>query len=131
MSQERHDYQAADGLFNLILVVDPKNQAAIEGKRQNHEMLEAQAGTVPSPDQIAKIPAFRTNDIRIQTMVQDGKFLFEAGKLDEAEDKLQQAYKEDPSNVAAYSYLQMIRQKRMANAGRNSDLARQRKLGGG
>ena len=68
------------------------------------------------------MPSFRTNEIRIATLVQDGKLLYEAGKVDEAEDKLNQAYQEDPSNVAAYQYLQAIRQKRMADAARQGEL---------
>ena len=50
---------------------------------------------------LASIPTFRTNDARINTLVQDGKDLFEAGKFDDAEKKLRQAYTEDPANVAA------------------------------
>ena len=49
--------------------------------------------------------------------------------MDEAEEKLKQAYAEDPSNVAAYQYLQAIRQKKIADASRQGELARQRKSG--
>ncbi|HZQ46762.1 MAG TPA: hypothetical protein VFC07_07125, partial [Verrucomicrobiae bacterium] len=106
-----------------VLIIDPKNQAALDCKRENERLLAAQAGTIPSEKELARLPAFRANETRIATLVQDGKFLFEAGKLDEAEAKLTQAYQEDPSNVAAYQYLQMIKQRRMADASRRAGLA--------
>ena len=118
-----------------ILLIDPKNPAALDFRRENERLLAAQAGTIPSDVSIERIPSFRTNEIRIATMVQDGKLLYEAGKLDEAEAKLTKAYKEDPSSVAAYQYLQMIQQKRMADAYRqrgteaNKDILRWRRNG--
>ena len=82
--QKHQDYKGAEERFNRILVVDPSNQAALAARRDNERMLEAQAGTIPSPDLIASIPTIHTNEIRIATLVRDGKFLYEAGKLDEA-----------------------------------------------
>ena len=120
--QKHADYKGAEERFNRILVIDPANQAAMIARRDNERMLEAQAGTIPSQEMIESIPAIRTNEIRIATMVRDGKFLYEAGKLDEAEAKLEQAYAEDPSNVAAYQYLQLIKQRRMADASREGEL---------
>src|SRR4029077_19563181 len=105
----------ARDFVTYVLVIDPKNQAALEFRRDNERLLAAQAGTIPSERELARIPGFRTNEIRIATMVQDGKLLYEAGKLDEAEAKLTAAYEEDPSSVAAYQYLRMIQQKRMAD----------------
>jgi type II secretory pathway component GspD/PulD (secretin)/tetratricopeptide (TPR) repeat protein len=120
--QRHQDYKAAEERVNRVLVVDPQNRVALEFKRQNRQLLEAQAGTIPSQELIERLPSFRTNEIEIATMVQDGKLLFEAGKIDEAEDKLNQAYLQDPSNVAAYQYLQLIRQHRMADAARAGEL---------
>jgi hypothetical protein len=45
-------------------------------------------------------------------LVQDGKLLFEAGKLDQAETKLRQAIKEEPRNQAAYYYLNLVNETR-------------------
>ena len=49
-------------------------------------------------------------------LVQDGRLLFEMGKLDEAEKKLKQAIKIDPQNQAAYYYLNLIREARYKSA---------------
>ena len=121
-AQKRNDYKTAREYVVHILVIDPKNQVALDFKRDNERLLAAQAGTIPSEAVMAQIPAFRTNEIRVATMVQDGKLLYEAGKLNEAEAKLTLAYQEDPSNVAAYQYLQMIKDKRMADANRRAEL---------
>ena len=45
---------------------------------------------------------------RVQTsqLVQDGKVLYQLGKLDEADSKMQEALNQDPSNQAALYYHQ-------------------------
>lgn len=120
--QAEHRYDKADEQFARILVVDPTNRAAVDARRENQRLLDAQAGTIPSQPLIEQIPTWRTNEIRVATMVQDGKLLYEAGKLDEAEETLRRAYAEDPSNVAAYHYLQAILQKRHADSSRQTEL---------
>lgn len=121
-SQEHKDYNKAEELYARILVVDPGNPAAMAARRENKKLLDLQAGTIPSQALIEKIPAWHTNEVRVATMVQDGKLLYEAGKLDEAEAKLSEAYQLDPSSVAAHQYLELIREKRMADANRRSGL---------
>ena len=49
-------------------------------------------------------------------LVQDGKLLYEMGKLDEAEAKLNLARKEDPENDAAYYYLDLVSEARYRTA---------------
>ncbi|HZV34770.1 MAG TPA: von Willebrand factor type A domain-containing protein [Verrucomicrobiae bacterium] len=57
-------------------------------------------------------PTTRGGLVSNEALFQDGKLLFEAGRLDEAEAKLNEAYKENPSNVSAYQYLQAIQQEK-------------------
>ncbi len=121
-AQLRKAYKDADDRFGQILVVDPGNQEALARKRENQRLIDLQAGTVPSPEVIAQTPVWHSNEVRVATMVQDGKLLYEAGKLDDAEAKLSQAYKEDPQNAAAHQYLEMIAEKRSADALRRVDL---------
>jgi Mg-chelatase subunit ChlD len=45
-------------------------------------------------------------------LVQDGKLLYEAGRVDESKAKLQDALKKDPNNEAAYYYLNLDQQAR-------------------
>jgi len=49
-------------------------------------------------------------------LVQDGKLLYEMGKLAEAEAKLTEALKLDPNNVAAFYYLNLIQQAQFAHS---------------
>src|SRR5258706_609117 len=60
----------------------------------------------------AKIADMRGEKIAANTLVQNGKFLYEAGKLDAAEKQLQQAVRVDPGNKAAYYYLDLLRDQR-------------------
>jgi type II secretory pathway component GspD/PulD (secretin)/beta-lactamase regulating signal transducer with metallopeptidase domain len=50
-------------------------------------------------------------------LVQDGKLLYEMGKLDDAKAKLTQALKADPQNQAANYYLQLVAQARQQGSG--------------
>jgi type II secretory pathway component GspD/PulD (secretin) len=50
--------------------------------------------------------------IKIKTLVQDGKLLYEMGKLNEAEAKLREAVREDPQNQTAAYYLNLVSQAR-------------------
>jgi general secretion pathway protein D len=54
--------------------------------------------------------------IKAGTLTQDGKLLYEMGKLDEAEAKLKLALKEDPQNVAALYYLNLVSEAKFARA---------------
>ena len=54
----------------------------------------------------------QSNRLHAATLTQDGKLLYEMGKLDEAEIKLRQAIKEDPDNHAAAYYLNRIAEAR-------------------
>ncbi|PYK02778.1 MAG: hypothetical protein DME23_00985, partial [Verrucomicrobia bacterium] len=66
--------------------------------RQNHE---------PQPD--------------TTTLVQDGKVLYEMGRIDEAEARLKQATKQDPENQTAFYYLTLIEEARYAAGARKSE----------
>jgi bla regulator protein BlaR1 len=59
---------------------------------------------------------YKTNSTTLNSpvaqLVQDGKLLYQLGKMDEAELKLQEALAQDPSNQAAQYYLNLIKQSR-------------------
>jgi general secretion pathway protein D len=121
-AQRRNEFEQADLHANVILKEDPKNEAALAFKAQNARARAALAGLMPSPETIARLPEAQADRVRASTHVQNGKLLFEAGKLDEAESQLLQAIKIDPSNTAAYTYLNIIREQRhkQENASRES-----------
>jgi tetratricopeptide (TPR) repeat protein len=112
--QSRGDLRDADAQVQQVLKVDPKNPDALAFKKQNDEMLAAMKGQIPSAavvEQGAQIAAQKTD---AGTLVQDGKLLYEMGKLDDSEAKLNQALTLDPDNPAAYYYLNLIQQARFA-----------------
>jgi len=62
------------------------------------------------------------------TLVQDGKLLYEMGRLDEAEHKLKSAATNDPSNQAAYYYLKLIAEARYQNGARDREVMNKDKI---
>ncbi len=122
LDQKKHHYAEAQEKYDHILKMDPKNQAAHMARRENLKLLEAQRGRIPSAETTGKIPSLRTNDLNVATLVQDGKFYYEAGRMDEAEDKLNRALQMDPSSVAANYYLRLVKERRMSDATRRSEL---------
>ena len=116
------NYGRADELYARILVVDPGNPAALAAQRENKKNLDLTAGHMPHQELVNQIPAWHTNEINVATTVQDGKLLYEAGRLDEAEATLKEALRLDPGNVAATQYLKLVEERRMADATRHSEL---------
>jgi len=111
-AQKHGDYKEADSQISYLLHVDPKNVAALEFKRGNDVLIQQQRGIVPSPEAVAMVPAIREDKISAATLVQDGRMLFELGKLDEAQLKLREALKIDPGNTAAIYYSSLVEQER-------------------
>ena len=107
-AQKRGDYREARTQVDDVLRVDPTNAAAIEFKRGNEKLLAEQRGTIPSEETRSQVPAIVDEKIKASTLVHDGKLLFEMDKLDEAEDKLKQALRQDPHNEAGLYYLNLV-----------------------
>lgn len=114
-AQRRGDFAEAENHVARILKLDPRNEAALAFRRQLEEDKARTAGRRPSQETISKIPEIRTEKISAATLVQDGKLLFEAGKLNEAEAKLTQATRIDPNSRAAFYYLELIKEQRFRN----------------
>jgi Mg-chelatase subunit ChlD/capsular polysaccharide biosynthesis protein len=83
-------------------------------------------GAFPNPG--TPIPLEEQTKTAAPTLVQDGKLLFEMGKLDEAEAKLKAASKADPSNQAAYYYLNLLNEKRFDEDRNKRDVRSREKL---
>jgi tetratricopeptide (TPR) repeat protein len=113
-AQRRRDFQEASLHINRVLAIDPLNEQAIRMKRDNDRALEALAGRVPSPEVLALAPEVRAQRIQAQTHVQNGKALYEMGRIPEAEAELKQAVNLDPENQAAYYYLKLIAEAKYA-----------------
>ena len=109
-AQGNGDLREADTQVKRVLKVDPKNQAAIAFKKQNDQMIAAMRGKVPDDQTVAEIPAIVNDKKDAATLVQDGKVLYEAGKLEEATAKFNAALKLDPDNRGANYYLALTKQ---------------------
>ena len=115
-AQRNGDYNAADDQLRRILREDPKNDLVQQLKRKNDELRIANAGRMPDEATLSKGPGIYTNAVQAAVYVQNGKFYFENGKMEEAEVQLRQAVKLDPANRAAHHYLTLVQDKRNRNA---------------
>ena len=127
-AQRAGDYQGADDQYARILREDPKNERVIQLRKANKTELEAQAGLIPSQAALDKVPEAYTNRINAATLVQDGRLYYEWGRLDEADDKLNQALKLDPSNRNATYYIQLVNEQRFRNANAKAENARREQV---
>lgn len=117
-ARSRKALQEADAQIRAALRADPKNKAALQFKSENDRLIAEQAGTIPSAEVVDKLPEVRSNKVNAATCVQDGKLLWEMGRLEEAEKKLREALKLDPENPAAAYYLSLVQETRFARASR-------------
>ena len=122
-AQAAGDYKTADEKVRHIVKINPEDQAAIIFKKHNDKLLAEQAGRIPSDEMLARLPEFRTNHINNATLVQDGRLLFEAGRLEEAQTKLEEALSREPENQAAAYYLNLIKERQGQIAVRKAELA--------
>jgi Tfp pilus assembly protein PilF len=104
------DLLEANRQVSRALVVDPKNPAALALKQQIVQTTNAMKGQMPDTATLEKVPAIVNDKTQAGTLVQDGKLLYEMGKFEEAEVKLNEALKLDPDNTAAFYYLNLIKQ---------------------
>ena len=117
-AQRRGRFEEAALHVNRVLAVDPKNEPARKFKTENDKALKALAGRRPSNEIRTQLPEFEKQQLTVGTMLQDGKLLYEMGKLEEAEAKLKEAARLDPNNQASFYYLTLIEEGRYAQGAR-------------
>ncbi len=110
--QRAGDFAGAALQADAILRVDPKNEAALNFKSANAEAKQKLNGRMIDEPTAAKLPEAAEIRMQANTSAQNGKFLFEAGRLNDAETNLLKAVKLDPLNKAAFYYLDLIREQR-------------------
>jgi len=111
-AQRAGDLREADAQVTRAIKVDPTNLVAKSFKADNDQRLADMVGKLPSEQALATIPDTRAAQTQAATMVQDGKLMFEMGKLDEAEAILKKASELNPDNEGAFYYLSLIREAR-------------------
>lgn len=108
--QSQGNLRAANEQVLQVLKVSPQYPDAVAFKKKNDAMLAGMQGKMPSEATLEQVPQITKQKTDAATLVQNGKLLYEMGKLDEAETQLTEAIKLDPGNRAAYYYLNLIQQ---------------------
>jgi len=110
--QRAGNFAGADLQAEAILRVDPKNEVALSFKIGNEEARQKMDGRMIDDATAAKLPEAAAIRRQANTFAQNGKFLFEAGRLNDAETNLIMAVRLDPLNKAGFYYLDLIRDQR-------------------
>ncbi len=118
-AQSRGDLHEADVQVQQVLKTEKELKihstasAASAFKEQNDQMLAAMKGRMPGTETLDQVPKITQQKVQSGTLAQDGKLLYEMGKLAEAEVKLTEAVQIDPDNTGANYYLNLIQQSRI------------------
>ena len=118
-AQAQHDFNEADKQIIQVLKYDPKNAEALDLKKRNEQFIAFYKGKMPDAATLEQIPVVNNAKVQAGTLVQDGKLLYEMGKLEEAQAKLQAAVKIDPDNSAAFYYINLIQQAQFSRSAFN------------
>ncbi len=89
---------------------------------------EASKTASPSNNESVKATEIQADSVNVNTLVLDGRVLLEAGKLREAEAKLEQAIKEDPNNMPAKYYRNLAKEAQFRQAESKRTLSNHGKL---
>src|SRR5262245_47966463 len=81
-AQNRGDYREAKTQVTDVLRVDPGNVAAQEFNKNNEKLLKEKRTLMPSEDVQNRVPVIIEEKAKNSVLVQDGKVLYEMGKLD-------------------------------------------------
>ena len=128
-AERRGRFEESNLDLSRVLAVDPKNGEALALKKENDKALMALRGKVPSKDVVAQVPEIVKQKTEAATLAQDGKLLYEMGKIDEAKEKLVAAVKLDPDNRMAFYYLSLIEELRFSRMAKLREMtARDRAL---
>ena len=112
-AQQSRNFSEAGQQINLVLKYDPKNAEAQAMKRQNDALVDSFRGKMPDSETVQNLNLVQEQNLRADTLVQNGKLFYEMGRLDEAETNLNLAAKLNPDNTAAFYYLQLVQQERI------------------
>ena len=116
------DLAAASDQVNAALKFDPNSERLRTLKMEIDQATAAQLGRVPSADLLREMPAIQKTNTDVATLVQNGRLLFEMGRLEEAEKVLLEALvKLNPANTAAPYYLDLLKEARYMSDARNRE----------
>lgn len=125
---KRGDYLEVRTQLARVLKVDEHNEMALAMQATNEKILADQRGLMPTPEALAVLAQVKTNRMDANTLVQDAAVMIEAGKLDEADAKIQQALKLDAHNKAAMFYMDLIKEQRYRQGAQRRDQDNRKKI---
>ncbi len=97
-----------------VLVLTPGNLTAREQLQSIDARLEKLRGRMPTEETIENVKDVIEEKTQAATLVQDGKLFYEMARYDQAEAKLRQALKIDPSNRGGAYYLVLVQEAKNA-----------------
>ncbi len=121
-AQRRMDFAEAETEIRRMMAVSPKNTDVLALKKENDRLWAESKAILPGADITAKASEIYTNRVKSSSLVQDGRFLYENGRLEEAEQKLTQALKLDPENKAAGYYLELVHGRKYSQKARGREI---------
>ncbi|MCX8156243.1 MAG: hypothetical protein N3J91_07340 [Verrucomicrobiae bacterium] len=112
-------YGDAEAQLTRAFTVAPRHPQLPKLMEENQRLLAEHRRTSPSKEITDKVlPEIEKLREQVDIMVQDGKLLYEVGRLDEAEARLREAARLDPENKAAFHYLRLVAEAKFARASR-------------
>jgi len=127
-SYSRAQYEQAKSQVTRVLRVDPKNEEGLKMMAAVDKKLKELEGRLPSRDAQSYLPEAEKARIDSATLTQDGKLLYEMGKLDEAEARLKEAAKLNPDNAGAFYYLRLVEEARYEQEARKREVSIKNKI---
>lgn len=91
-------------------------------------MIAENKGLWPSKEALAQVKVAHTNSVESNTLVHDAAILLEAGQLDAADAKLNEALKLDEGNRAAYYYRDLVTEARYRLSSQRHEKANRDKM---
>lgn len=127
-AQRRMEFTEADSQIRRMIAVDPRNPAVLDLKQQNEKLIAEMSGRTPSPEITSKAGEIYSNKVAAATLVQDGRFLYENGRLEEAAAKLGEAHRMDPDNQAAAYYAELVASRKYIQEARRREVSSKKML---
>ena len=121
-------YREAGVYVNDVLRVNPNDPAARNFKDANDKLIAENRGMQPSDAVLEQVPKMQEDKVQANTLVHDAQILLQMGRLDEAEAKLKEAFKIDPSNPAITTYASMVKEAKFGNALSTREVASKQRL---
>lgn len=127
-AEAQGNYKEALNQVNRVLRVQPDNQKVQDYKAELAKAYQAQRGSKPSPEVLNRLPEYREQQIQTDVLVRDAKFLLDMGRLEEAEEKLKQAFRQDPEHEAAAYYLKLLKEEKFKRESHQREISSKQAL---